>query len=342
MKVVELRESLDDYLRKNQTSLATRSGNSTNVSTFYEKLGASSARSPAKRQSVAEKVQDAITSGDEAPKKGRRKTVAPAQESVQDIRDSAFLSNSNRAASSVTDLIKTPAKELSDAVAPRRSSILASPGNLDTSPRAVADYLERNTRKVSGYISDGINRTHVSEYSDSLRDVLSTPMVLNAVIFAIELFAVSKQLVELRHAFGIPVPFVGKVVPVPLPDVFVFVTPDFWAPFSLFLLTTVVLPSLAGYFFNYPLKSATSHAHNTRRATAQQDAAPPVDPLVFNIAKALIAYVVYAAPTLEGFWPYSRSSIAQVHSALFFGYQGLITSSVVGGTVALYEAVLKK
>ncbi|ETN43776.1 uncharacterized protein HMPREF1541_11100 [Cyphellophora europaea CBS 101466] len=342
LKVVELRESLENYLKTNQTTLATRPGNSTNLAGYFEKLG-SSARSPAKRQSAAEKVQDAVTSGDEAPKKGRRKTVAPVEQSVERIRDSAFLSNtSNRSTSSVTDLVKTPAKELSDAVAPRRSSILASPGNLDTSPRAIVDYVDRNSRKVSGYISNGISRSHVPEYSEYARDLLSSPLAVNGLALTVESYALFWSLVELRHAFGIPVPYFGKIIPVKAPDVFAFITPEFWAPFSLFFLTTVLLPTVISYFINYPLKSATSHSHSTRRATAQQEAAPAIDPLVFNIAKGLISYLVYAASAQTGLWPYSRNTIQNVNAGLYFGYGGLITSSVIGGTVALYEAVLRK
>lgn len=339
--MLELRESLDDYLRKNQTTIATRPGNSTALTTFYEKLGASSARSPVKRQSTAEKVQDSITSSDEAPKKGRRKTVAPVEESVENIRDNTFLSNTHRAATSITDLVKTPAKELADAVVPRRSSILASPGNLDTSPRAVVDYLDRNTRKASAYISDGISRTHISEYTDYARDALSSPVAFLALVNVLEIVFLGRHLVERRHAFDVPIPFYGDY-PVRLPDVFLFLTPGFLAPSTLYLAVNCVLPILVGYFFNYSLKSATNHSHNTRRASAQHDAAPLVDPLVFNIAKGLLAYVVYGAYRETGFWPVHKDIIQRVEGAFPFGYSGLVTSSVVGATLSLYEAVLKK
>jgi hypothetical protein len=340
--VAELRENLDDFLRKNQTSLSTRPSNSTALSTFYEKLGSSS-RSPTKRSSsLVEKVQDAVTSGDEAPKKGRRKTVAPLEESVEAIRDSAFLSNANRAATTVTDLVKTPAKELAEAVNPRRSSILASPGNLDTSPRAVADYLERNTRKASAYITDGFERTHITEFSEWARDALSSPLAFIALTFALELAALSRGLIELRHAFGIPVPFFGKVVPVSLPDVFVFITPEFLAPLTLFVTVNGILPILVGYFFNYSLKTASSHGHNTRRAAAAQEAAPLVDPLVYNIAKGLLAYLVYGTTGVNGAYPFSANTVSIVNSAIPFGYSGVVTSSFIGATIALYEAVLKK
>lgn len=247
-----------------------------------------------------------------------------------------------RSNSSALDLIKTPAKDLVDALVPRRSSILASPGNFDTSPREIADYVDRNTRKISGYVTDSLERTHFSEYSDLLRSTLSSPLAVNGVAALFEFAYLSRSLVEMRHAFGIPVPYFGKVVPINGPDLFALVTPDFWAPFSLWVLTTVILPTLVGYFFNYPLRAATTHSHNTRRATAQHDAAPNVDPVVFNVAKALISYLVYAASGPFGVWPYSKTTIQTVNTGLPFGYGSLLTTSLIGATIALYEAVLRK
>jgi hypothetical protein len=344
LKVATLRESLDEHLRANQTSLATRSSNSTNLAGYFDKIGSSS-RSPTKRVSAPEKLQDTVTSGDEdsAPKKGRRKTVQPAiEELVDQTRDSAFLINTHRAANTVTDLVKTPAKELSEALSgPRRSSILASPGNLDTSPRAVVEYLDRNTRKVSSYISDGISKTHISEYSDVLRDWASSPLSVTVLGVAVDLYAVLRQLIELRDAFKFTVPWFGTYVPVKAPDAFALITPDFWAPFSLFFLSTIFFPAAISYFINFPQKSASTHHYSTRRATAQHDATPLLDPLVFNIARGLIAYLVFTVGT-AGVWPYAAASVGTVNTALYFGSSGIITSAVIGATVSLYEAVLKK
>lgn len=247
-----------------------------------------------------------------------------------------------RSSSSALDLIKTPAKDLVDAIAPRRSSILASPGNLDTSPRAVADYLERNTRKISGYVADGFERTHLSEYSDLARSYLSSPLAVNGLAVLYEAYFLFFSLVEWRHAFGLPIPYFGKAVAINSPDLFALITPEFWGPFSLWVLTTIIAPTLVGYFFNYPLRTATTHSHSTRRATAQQDAAPNVDPVVFNIAKALVSYLVYATSGPFGVGPYSKTTIQTVDAGIPFGYSGLITTSLIAGTIALYEAVLKK
>ena len=206
----------------------------------------------------------------------------------------------------------------------------------------MVDYVERQTRAVSGYVTQSVERTHLSEYSNLLRSTLSSPLAVNGLIVAVEFYALSSALIEWRNAFGLPIPGLGKVVAVKGPDLFALVTPGFWAPFSLWLLTTIVAPTLVAYFINYPVRNATSHSHGTRRATAQQDAAPNVDPVVFNIAKALISYLIYASSGPTGVWPYKIATIQSVDQALYFGYPGLITTSLIGATFALYEAVLRK
>lgn len=207
----------------------------------------------------------------------------------------------------------------------------------------MVDYLDRNTRKVSGYVSDSLARTHVSEYSDKLREILSSPLAFNGLVLGVEMYYLFFSLVDFRHAFGLPMPFGGKVVAdVRLPDLFALITPEFWGPFSLFFLTTVILPAVAAYFVNYPLRSATRHGHNTRRSAAQHDAEVVLDPFVFNVAKAVISYLVYAASAATGVGYYGRLTVQTVNAGLPFGYSGLITSSIIGATIALYEAVLKK
>jgi hypothetical protein len=255
----------------------------------------------------------------------------------------AFVTYSFRPSSSALDLIKTPAKDLVNAIAPnRRSSILASPGNLETSPSAVVDYLDRNTRKLSTYVADGIEKTHLSEYSDLARSYLSSPLAVNGLAATFEFASLFLSIVEWRKAFGLPIPYFGKVIPVTSPDLFALITPDYWAPITLWLLTTVIAPTLVGYFFNYPLRTSTSHSYATRRATAAQDAAPQVDLVVFNIAKALISYLVFAASGPLGVGPYSKTTIQTVNTALPFGYSSLVTTSLIAATISLYEAVLKK
>lgn len=127
---------------------------------------------------------------------------------------------------------------------------------------------------------------------------------------------------------------------VPYPGLFALVEPNFWAPFSLWSLTSVILPLAIAYFINIPLK--ISHAHPTRRRAAiQEKPLLQFDPVIFNVAKALIAYLVYAQQ-FDLFGLYQQHTISTVDVSVFGGYAGMITSAGIAGLVALYEAVLKK
>ena len=73
-----------------------------------------------------------------------------------------------------------------------------------------------------------------------------------------------------------------------LPDLGLLLSNDFWAPATLWSLTSWFLPLLFSYFFNLTLRSNTHHKKTTKQYTA--------DPLTFNIARALLAYNVYSLP----------------------------------------------
>ena len=65
------------------------------------------------------------------------------------------------------------------------------------------------------------------------------------------------------------------------------------------------------------------------------------DPLVFNVAKAIISYLVYANQFT--FWDlFSLLSVERVVLAIPGGLAGLLTGSAVGTLGSLYEAVLRK
>jgi hypothetical protein len=78
--MAELKTDIEKTIQTNKDALVTRAKNSDNLTYILDRMGG--AKSPVKRQSAPEKIQDSVTSGEDepAPKKGRRKTVAPAQE----------------------------------------------------------------------------------------------------------------------------------------------------------------------------------------------------------------------------------------------------------------------
>jgi hypothetical protein len=184
----------------------------------------------------------------------------------------------------------------------------------------------------------------VSERSDALRTALSSVTSIETVIITLEAIGLVRELVPLR--FLTTVPTVDKLhtpeFGIKVPDLFVLLSGSFWAPSSLWALTSLVLPLTFAYFFNLSYRAhASSHTYSTRRSTSSAAAAATFDPLVFNIAKALISYLVYANHFT--FWDvYSHFSVEKVNVAIPGHWPGLVTGASIGIIASLYDAILKK
>ncbi|KLJ10435.1 hypothetical protein EMPG_14194 [Blastomyces silverae] len=136
-----------------------------------------------------------------------------------------------------------------------------------------------------------------------------------------------------------------------VPDLFILLDASFWGPFSLWLTTSIFLPSLLAYFFNLSLKisqqggSSSTHAYGTRRTTTSVAArvaeTANLDPLVYNVSKALVSYLVYVNNFT--FWDvYHRTTVMAVPGAVPGGLPGLLTGSAIGMLGSLYEAILRR
>lgn len=191
-------------------------------------------------------------------------------------------------------------------------------------------------------MSDAWTKSGISERSDALRSALSSVKSIETIIVILELMGLSRELIPLRYLTTFPA---VETVSTPefsikVPDLFVLITGTFWAPFFLWALTSLVLPLTFAYFFNLSLHAQTTHSHNTRRASSTQGPAS-FDPLVYNIAKALIAYFVYG--THFTFWStFSHFSVEKVNIAIPGQWPGIVTGSAIGVLTSLYEAVLRK
>jgi hypothetical protein len=134
-----------------------------------------------------------------------------------------------------------------------------------------------------------------------------------------------------------------------LPDLATLLTSEWWAPATLWSLTSLVLPFVFSYFFNLTLRSNTNRKSSDRQY--------PADPFTFNIIKAILAYNAYHIPTanpaLAGqpgivqthdlrWGPFSSSTVGVVRDNVPGGYYGLQIGAVVGILVSLYDAALKK
>lgn len=123
-----------------------------------------------------------------------------------------------------------------------------------------------------------------------------------------------------------------------VPDLFLLLTQKFWAPFSLWAATSLIVPLTFAYFFNFAL-----YAQPTRSScrTESSSSAPQYDPIVFSITKALASYLVYAQHWVP-FHLFQNHTVATVNEGVYGGYQGMITAAAIGGVIGLYDTILKK
>ncbi len=238
----------------------------------------------------------------------------------------------------INSLIKAPAKEIA-----RRSSILKSQIPIPPSPAVVTDAIDQQTRRIRISISDAYDRTRIHEYSDKTRDILSSPLTVTVLATALEAYGLFAQIMPRKLLTEVPaVPYLKSAkTPVRVPDLFVLLDTKFWSPFTLWALTSFILPAIISYFINLPLKANPSHSYSTRRATAHASATLQFDPFIFNLAKGLIAYLVFAQHfNLGGL--YQHFTIATVNESILGGFFAILVSSGLGAAVSLYDAVLKK
>lgn len=233
--------------------------------------------------------------------------------------------------------MKTPGKELA-----RRTSAMI-PSNFPPSPALVADAFDRQQVRMRNSISEFYEKTNVSEYIDQARDLLSSPYAITAISMLIEAYGLRKDILPWKSLYDVPAVKYVKDSKTTIygPDVFLFFNSSFLAPFTLWLLTSLLLPLTLSYCINIPLKAHPSHNYKTRKATTKALPHLQFDPLIFNVAKALIAYVVYAQH-YPLFGLYQHFTVATVNESVLGGYTGMITSSGIGALVSLYEAILKK
>lgn len=210
---------------------------------------------------------------------------------------------------------------------------------LPPSPAVVTDAIDRQTAAWGKRINDTWTASGIKESSHALRSLLSSVKAVETLVLLLEGSSIVRQIWPLRYLTTIPAieaihtpEFALKV-----PDFFILVDGSFWAPFSLWLLTSLFLPLSVAYFFNFSLQ-ATQQQSGNRNHDAQKTT---FDPLSFNIARALIAYLVYAKHFT--FWDlYSVFSIDKVNASVPGQWTGMLTGTAIGLVGTLYEAALQR
>jgi len=102
------------------------------------------------------------------------------------------------------------------------------------------------------------------------------------------------------------------------PNFALLLSSDFWAPTTLWLLTSFFIPLVSGYIFNL---TYTNPRPKTRRSQPLRE----VDPLTFSIVKGLLAYLVYSPAASFSFWgAFAHETVGAVHDGIWGHYVTLL------------------
>lgn len=206
----------------------------------------------------------------------------------------------------------------------------------------LADTIDVQTKRIRNSISHAYERSPIHEYSDQIRDMLSSSVTINILAILLEAYGLRTEILPNKLLAEVsPVAYLKSTkTKIYVPDLFQTLSTSFWAPFILWILTTIVTPALISYFINLPLKQLPGHSYNTRRASIKQSPRMQFDPFIFNLAKGLMAFLVFAGHFRVGL--FQHYTVALVNDSVPGRYQGMLLTSGLGAIVSLYEAVLKK
>jgi hypothetical protein len=309
-KKSELEAALDEFLAERSSQFSSRSDLSGYFNSRSKALG-----SPVKREQPKEEIE---------------KTLKVAKRRATKVVEDLAAAESEDSRGSSTALVQTPGRSLSQVAA--RIPLPATPAD-------VANAVDRSTMVVRQRVTSMYEESGITEGAHATREALSTVTSVLLLVQAFELFFIRSEVLSNRYAFTIPaVAAIGtEDTPVYLPDMFLVLTASFWSPALTWVLTSFILPSAFGYFFNL----SVSHApiHRTRSKSANPEYI--VDPLTFSIAKALISFVVYGQGVTFG-GLLSEVSIERLNQAVYGGYQGILTGTAITALVSFYDAILRK
>lgn len=199
--------------------------------------------------------------------------------------------------------------------------------------------IDQQTAKVRSSITQYVQKSGVVETTDNVRDSLSTTAFIQSLAISVELYGMQADILPWKSLAVIPLPkcLGTSDLPIQVPDLFVLLSPEFWRVFSLWVATSVALPVVCSYLFNLTLKAK----HGGVRHAKNLQLAAQYDPLSYNIAKALVAWLVYAQGVRLGGWV-NAESVAKLEAALPGGHQGVLIGAGIGVLTTIYEAVLRK
>ncbi|KAF2747824.1 hypothetical protein M011DRAFT_467416 [Sporormia fimetaria CBS 119925] len=245
---------------------------------------------------------------------------------------------------------RTPATSSASRTSGVLSQIPSPQVDIPASPSQLAEVADQSFQAAKGKVSELWERTHLEETIGDIRENASSVVFIQMAILLVESFGL---LWNTGNTFAAQTPSVAALnLPsktIALPDMSYLLKSEFWASATLWSVTSWALPLLFSYFFNLTLKSNTRHKSTNKQYT--------VDPLTFNIARALLAYSAYSLPVADaalvgepgivdarkpGWGPFAELTVNTVRQHIPGRYYGMQIGSVIGVLFSLYDAALKK
>ncbi|KAK4892140.1 hypothetical protein LTR27_009324 [Elasticomyces elasticus] len=272
--------------------------------------------------------------------RGRRST-AVKQEASEDTGASSpagpstsALTRHEPASTSLTR--RTPGRPRSDT----RPRLPASPADTSANPAThhfwVADLAEYETTQFYAGLNDFYTVSGIPETLERVREVCSSVIGVQMAFQLLEATGLQRAtlpwiyLMDVKIGPGIQ----GMILPIYYPDLFKLLTADFWLPTLLYATTSIFVPALFAYFFNLTTRNVNRHGATVSVARYT------VDPLIFNVAKAILTYVVYGQ--LVGANIFGVENVATVRNAMVGGHQGVLIGCYVCILASVYEAAQRK
>lgn len=233
----------------------------------------------------------------------------------------------------------------------RRVSEVISEVDFPASPAQLAEVADQSFQELKEKASEWWDRSRIDDLKELLRENASSVATIQVLMLFIEAVGLQWNTLATTPMFPTPATlgsyYQGDKIHGP--DAWKLLTAEWWAPATLWSLTSWVLPLVFSYFFNLTIRANTNRKNSDRQY--------PADPLIFNIAKAILAYSAYRIhvvnPALVGepgvvkthdysWGPFSEYSVGVVRDNVPGGYYGLQIGAAVGILVSLYDAALKK
>ncbi|KAL6719751.1 hypothetical protein ACLMJK_001672 [Lecanora helva] len=202
---------------------------------------------------------------------------------------------------------------------PSRTLTVARNVPLPPSPAVLVNQIDATTSSLRTSVTSYISSSRLPGTLEGTRAYLSTVTSIELLTLFVEAWGLRAQVLPMKYLTNVPaIPALGTgEIAIKAPDFFQLLTMAFWGPVSLWMVTSIALPLLGGWFIN--LKGDRGY-----------------DAVSFNMVKALAAWIVYLRAGVGG------ESREIVEMGVPGGTVGMLVGAGVGGLAGLYEAVLKK